>query len=321
MPDQIRAIAANAFTEAIRQPVYAVLVLAVSLLIVINPLFSAYTLDDDNMLLLDLGLSTLFLGGLLLSASTATGVLSREIANRTILTLMSKPLSRTALLAGKYLGVLAALACAEWIWAQFFLLTIRHRVMMRATDVYDIPVILFGLVGFLGAVGFAVRRNFARRRAFSAELARALAIAMPIALLAAFGFDKQWTPQLPLVEFDPQILLALLLLFEGVAILCALAVMVSTRLGEIGTLVFCAALFLLGLTSNYFFGARLDESLPARVAYALVPNLQCLWLADALTQAHPVSLGTIGLATGYSGLYIAGVLALAVALFGTREFG
>ncbi|MFQ5655144.1 MAG: ABC transporter permease, partial [Planctomycetota bacterium] len=86
MMEQIRAVARNTFTESIRQPIFLVLLLLGIGLLAINPALSAYTLGDDNKLLLDLGLSTLLLAGMFLAAFTSTGVLSDEIERRTVLT-------------------------------------------------------------------------------------------------------------------------------------------------------------------------------------------------------------------------------------------
>ena len=89
-------IARNAFLESIRQPIHAVLVCVGLLALLLNVNIAAYTLEDDNKLLIDLGLSTLFLAGLLLAAFTATSVLSREIENKTCLLYTSpSPRDRT----------------------------------------------------------------------------------------------------------------------------------------------------------------------------------------------------------------------------------
>ena len=72
------SIAWNTFLETIRQPIYGVILLATSLMLVMNLGLAMFTLEDDNKLLYVLGLSTLLLSGLFLSAFSASGVLSRE---------------------------------------------------------------------------------------------------------------------------------------------------------------------------------------------------------------------------------------------------
>ena len=78
---QTLSIARNTFVEAIRQPIYFVLILAGSLLQVFNVLLSAYSMDyteeglqvqKDNKLLLDMGLATVLVVCTLLAAFIAT---------------------------------------------------------------------------------------------------------------------------------------------------------------------------------------------------------------------------------------------------------
>jgi ABC-2 type transport system permease protein len=142
------AIARNAFLESIRQPIFAVLLIVGILAMVLNVNLAAFTLEDDNKLLIDLGLSTLFLAGLLLAAFTATGVLTREIENKTVLTVVSKPVPRAAVVAGKYLGVAGAITLAYWVLAVVFLLAVRHRVQagVRMDETFDLPVLVFSLL-------------------------------------------------------------------------------------------------------------------------------------------------------------------------------
>jgi ABC-type transport system involved in multi-copper enzyme maturation permease subunit len=48
-------------------------------------------MSDDNKLLRELGLSTLFLASLFIAIFAASGAVAEEIENKTILTVLSKP--------------------------------------------------------------------------------------------------------------------------------------------------------------------------------------------------------------------------------------
>ena len=137
-------IVTNSFTETIRQPIYGVLLLVTAGLLVLNVGISGYTLDDDNKFLKDLGLSTLLMSGLFLAAFSSAGILSREIENKTVLTVISKPVSRPLFLFSKVAGLAAALAVAFYLLGIVFLLTMRHKVMERSSQDFDLPVIIFG---------------------------------------------------------------------------------------------------------------------------------------------------------------------------------
>ena len=321
MLSAVWSIARNAFTESIRQPVFVVLLLGTQILLALNLSLAAFSFWDDDKLLVDLGLSTMFLAGLFLAAFTATGVFSREIQNQTVLTVISKPVGRAAFVFGKYLGVSGALLVACLIWAAVFLLTVRHQVLIAAWQGYDQPVMVFGLLAFFGSLALALWGNYFYGWVFASSLTAA---ELPLSLLAyllVLCFSKDWHLQSPATDLNGQLLIALLLVFEALAVLCAVALACSVRLGQTMTLALCVAIFFLGLSSDYLFGRHAQDHAAAALAYALFPNLQTFWLADALTQQHPVTAAYVFSATGYGALYVLAALGLAVALFQTREVG
>ena len=322
---QVHTLGCNTFTEALRQPVYAVIVGTGISLLMLNPALSAYTFGEDDKMLLDLGLSTLFLAGIFLCAFTAAGVVTREIENRTALTILSKPVSRPAFLIGKYLGVAAALALAVAIWALVFLMTVRHQVMSTARDSLDGPVWTFGLLALALAVGGAALRNWVAGVPFTNRLIWLLAIGATLAYGLVLLIDRDWGLQSLGTEFQKndgalvQVIAAIGLILEALLILCALAVALSTRFRQATTLVLCLACFLLGLSSEWIL-ARIGSDGPlGQVGAALLPNFQYHWLADALTDGRPVDGAYLGEVSLYTAVYVAAILSIATALFGTRE--
>ena len=352
---QLVNIAHNTFTEAIRQPIFVVLVLVGAAALILNPQLAAYTMEDDNKLLIDLGLSTIFLVSLFLAAFTATGVFSNEIDNKTVLTVVSKPVSRPLFVLGKYLGIALAIAVAYLLLSIVIALTIRHRVMSTASDHVDMPVVIFGVGGALVAVVFATCANYLYNKVFTSTLTVALLISQVIALCLVLVINKHWQIQSPLHEFTAydgqllQVVIGLGLVFQAVMILTGVAVAASTRLGQVMTLLICVGVFMLGLASNslsQLVNAKLSipvdtsyyESLAvifhadlaiyqklvyaaAKFIYMLAPNLQFFWPADAITQDKPITAGLFMLVSGYAALQVTAILALAIALFQNREVG
>lgn len=323
------AIARNACVESLRQPVFVVLLLGGILALVLNVNLAAFTLDSDDKLLVDLGLSTLFLTGLLLAACTATGVLSKEIDEKTVLTVVSKPVARPTLVVGKYLGVAAALAVGYWPLAATFLLTVRHRVQasVRMEDVFDMPVIVFGLLfGGLALAGAGLA-NYLWRWPFPSIFATSLAAGLSVALGLVWCIRRDWSLQSPSIEWNGQLMIALGLVFEAVLVLAAVAIAASTRLGQVLTLMTCLGVFLVGLVSEYFLGTAIGGGNTGWLRtllwplYVAVPNLQFFWLADALTQGHPIPGGHFGTVTLYAACVVGGILSLAVLLFQRRDVG
>jgi ABC-type transport system involved in multi-copper enzyme maturation permease subunit len=324
-------IARNAFLESIRRPVFGVLLLAGLLAMVLNVSLAAFTLDDDNKILVDLGLSTLFLCGLLLAACTATTVLTREIENRTVLTVVSKPVPRPAVVLGKYLGVVAALTVGFWTLTVAFLLTLRHRVP-SGTDQegdFDMPVLVLGFLAVVVAVVMAGATNYLHGRPFSSTFVIGLVATASAAIIGVACLDRHWRVQNPLREWDAQVMIAVALVFEAVLLLAAVAIAASTRLGNVMTVLVCGGVFLAGLVSEYFLGSLLARETAAPTwarwlawpLYAAIPNMQFFWTADALTQGHALTMTHLAHVSLYMVAMSAAFIGLAVALFQSRDVG
>lgn len=318
---QLLTISRNTFTESIRQPIFAVLVFVAVLGLVLNPLVSAYTMGDDNKLLIDLGLSTLFVAGLFMAAFTAAGVLNREIENKTVLTVISKPVSRPLFVLGKYLGTTAALTLGLWSLSLIFLLTVRHKVATASYDPFDTPVLTFGILALLAALIVATVGNYFFQWVFSSSFVICFAVFETIAWVLVMLIDKHWQFQSPLTDIDGQLLLGMVLLFQAILIIAAVAIAASTRLGQVMTLVICFVVFGLGLINDPLLGERMQRSGWAELFYRLVPNIQFLWPADALTQGNDFTLGYVAMVSAYTAFIIGAILSLAVLLFQTREVG
>lgn len=264
MLTQILPIARNTFVESVRQPVVFVLVALSGFLQIINTWntgFSmGYSTNDssevtgDNKLLFDIGLSTVFVVGAVLAGFIATAVISKEIEKKTVLTVISKPVSRVALILGKYVGVSAAIMCASITMIAFLLMGIRHGVMSTAGDDLDGPVLLFSGIALFLSIGLAAWCNYFYGWSFSQT---ALMLMLPLfvaAYLAVLFVSKKWAFQSPVVDFKPQVMTACACLLLAILVLSAVAVAASTRLGQVMTIVACLSVFIAALMSNFFLG-------------------------------------------------------------------
>ncbi len=102
----VLAIARNTFREAVRDRIFA-LVAAFGLLllcgaIVVSPL----TVGAQQKMVADFGLASMSVFAVLVVLFVGTGMVHKEIDKRTIVTLLSKPISRFEYLLGKYLGLM-----------------------------------------------------------------------------------------------------------------------------------------------------------------------------------------------------------------------
>ncbi len=281
MISPILSIARNAFIESVRQPVFFLLLMVAGLLQVLNTWISGFTMGrmkvpgevtGDNKMMFDVSLATVFVCGIILAAFIATATISREIENKTILTVVSKPINRYAVILGKYIGVAAAMIVAGAIMVAFLLLGIRHGVLSTAADTVDAPVVLFGVGAIAIAVLIAGAGNFLYEWSFGQTVSLLLLPLIWIAYLGVLLVNEDWELQPITTDLKPQITIACLVLMMALLVMSAVATAASTRLGQVMTVVVCAVIFVAGLLSNYMIGRNVfDNTRVGQIALVYSP--------------------------------------------------
>ena len=328
------SISKNTFVQTIRQPIYGILILITFFILLMSLSLAGWTMgdkfrDSDQKMLENMGLSTLLVSGLLVAAFSASSVLSREIEDKTAMTVISKPVSRATFVLGKFAGVLAAVAVSFYLCSLVFLLTVRHRVVPAKVDPYDWPVIILGLTAFVLVIVTALGGNFFFGWHFVSSGIWGALLLMSIAVGILSFIGKNWqivplgydTPDKIAIHLP--LLVGMALIFMAVIIFVAVAVAASTRLSQVMTLLVCCGVFFAGSMHSYLFGywASSDKGIfAARIAGWIVPKLTYFFPLDALMAKEPnIPAKYVSLAAGYCTLYVAGVLTLGIGLFQRRQ--
>lgn len=328
------SICHNTFIQTIRQPLFGILVLITFGVLVLELPLSGWTMEidyraSDQKMLETLGLSTLLVSGLLLASFSASSVLAREIEDRTALTVISKPVSRTTFVLGKFAGVSAAITVGFYLCGLVFLMTVRHRVMSAASDPYDVPVLTLGLlalgltlaVGILGNVIFGW--HFSSSTIWTGLVLLSLAMAILSFVgkgwqIVPLGYDTLPTAQHNKPAISAELLKQILLIFMAVMIFCGVAIAASTRLGQIMTLMICFGIFLLGSLQPAF--GSMAQDIPAfHLLKWISPNLTYFYGMESIYTDKPVPMVLLGQFALYALCYLGAVLSIGIALFQTRE--
>ncbi len=293
-------------------------------LLVFTMPFSGYTMssnfsETDQTLLRDLGLGTLRISSLLIAAFSAASVLRREIEEKTALIVITKPVTRSIFVIGKFLGVLAAVGLAYYICSLGLLMTVRHKVVIARYDSVDWVVITLGLSAIGLSLLVTMLGNLWFAWPFTSTAVYSGGVFMTAAMVAIGCIGKGWT----LISFGQgipgQLVLQLVVMFMASIVFVALAVAASTRLSQAMTLLVCLTIFLLGSAHPLIIGPWADQSFVGRVAGWLLPNFSQFYPQDDLTLEGKVPLTLVAWAGLYCLLYTGGMLAVAVSIFQTRE--
>jgi ABC-type transport system involved in multi-copper enzyme maturation permease subunit len=94
--------------EAIRQPLFSLLMAIALITLVMNTFLPFFSFGEDFKMLMDCGLATILICGLLLAVWTSSTSIADEIEGKTAMTLLSKPINRRQFIVGKYVGIMSA---------------------------------------------------------------------------------------------------------------------------------------------------------------------------------------------------------------------
>ena len=259
MLTQTLSIARNAFFESIRQPILLVLVLAGMLLLMLSNPLAAFTMEDDQRMLLDIGLATVFTIGILIASFVASNVLGREIENRTALTVVSKPVSRPIFVIGKFIGVALAITISMVLLSLVFVMVEQQAVLQTVRTPIHVPVVVFGTLALLVGTGAAVWCNYFYGFVFSSTWLCVTVPCMFIAYVLVLNFGADFSSQDMSFAFRTEIWKALIAIVVSVLILASISIAISTRVAQLGTLSLTFMIFFLGMMSDAWFGNPIER--------------------------------------------------------------
>ena len=119
---KLKAIALNTFKEAVRNKVFYLLIALGMTTALSSQVISMLTIGDKAKVLKDVGLASIDFFSVLIAVFTGINLVYKEIEKKTIFNILSKPISRSNFIIGKFLGLgLTLLAALVSMAAIFFL--------------------------------------------------------------------------------------------------------------------------------------------------------------------------------------------------------
>ncbi len=119
-PSRIAVLTANTFTDLTRQKILHVLLLF-ALLLIGGSLFTArLSFQEETMVLTDIGLGAMSLFTSLLAILATARLLPQDREDRTVYTILARPVPRFEYILGKLAGVLLVLALSMLLMSAFF---------------------------------------------------------------------------------------------------------------------------------------------------------------------------------------------------------
>src|SRR5688572_8301781 len=98
-------IAWTTYNDTARRPLYYILLAVFALLIFASNFLALFTFSQETGMVREMGMASISLWGFLMFVILSGVVVTQELEDRTAVTLLAKPVTRTAFLLGKYAGL------------------------------------------------------------------------------------------------------------------------------------------------------------------------------------------------------------------------
>jgi Cu-processing system permease protein len=285
------------------RPFYYATLALLAAMIVLSKFITLFTFHQEMNMVREMGITTIaffaFLSTLILSGPLVT----RELEEKTTLTLLAKPLSRSSFLVGKFLGLVLAIAPGIFLLCGTLFLTLWW---MNASTIFGNDALMWNLAHPPeGHTEFPV---MVYKQSFFSELLGCLQ--------AAWTFG--WKTNLILISQG-----GLLSFLQG-AILASICISLSAFFPVLISTSTTAVLFIMGNMSGYMVGSVEAWNSPTFSFFAelithLLPNLGYFNLQTYFNEGRIISNLYLGLTALYAVLYCFAVLLLSCTAFQRRE--
>lgn len=154
---RVATIAVHTFKESVRERVLYNLIVFALLLIAAAILVGVVSVGIEQIIVVNLGLSSISVFGLLMAIFIGIGLVSKEIERRTIHNILSKPVYRAEFIIGKYLGLLLTLLVNTAVMTAGFYLALWYaKRRLELGDLNALGAVYFILLQLAIVVGVAL---------------------------------------------------------------------------------------------------------------------------------------------------------------------
>lgn len=281
-PGRVLAIASNSLLELVRLKVFYFLLLFAFACIGISFFVSNLQIQEQFQVLKDVSLGGMSVFTWLLAVLATAMLLPKDIEDRTLYTILAKPVSRFEYLLGKFLGVVLLLFIAISLMSAFFVIILytREQVAIAETARTTPPEFLQSEVAKL------------RAGAFNVNLVPGILLIYIKAVLCAAvtllisTFASSWIFTI-IVSF-------LIYLIGHIQPVARAAVMESEQLS--------------GLLKSFFW-----------LVAVLIPDLTALSLVDDIIVGNPITWALFSKTAALGGIYIGVYFLVSYVIFGGKE--
>lgn len=147
------ALTSNTFKETIRDRILYTIVFFALLLVASTQLLASLSSGEGDKVVLDSGLAMVHIFGIIITLFMGTQLIAKEMDSKTILVLLSKPLSRRDFIFGKFFGLSLVLLLLVMLMGGvfFFLVDFSWDLFIALAGIYMSVLLLLALALFFSS--------------------------------------------------------------------------------------------------------------------------------------------------------------------------
>ena len=288
-PARIRAIASNTLLELIRLKVFYFLLIFALLLIGSSAFMVKFTFQEQFQVLKDVSLGAMSIFTWLLSVLATAMLLPKDIEDRTLYTILAKPVPRFEYLVGKLCGVLMLLLMSTLVMSAIFVVTLYARQQLAIGETLQ------------GSAGLPPEK-----------------IQELVHDITSQTFTFSLIPGIIIIYIKAALFAALTLFISTYASSSIFTIMVSTAVYFIGHLQSTAREYWLGSAAGLSTAGPLTRIFLALIAL-IFPDLQLFNLVDDIVAGNAIPFGMFLKTSMLGGFYTCIYLLVAYFIFASKE--
>ena len=274
------AIAKNSYVVIMGDPLSLIIHLFIIAAVLMIASLPGFTLGGQLKLVRDQVLALSFICGCLLASVSVVRVIGDDLRKGMIPTIMSRPVSASALLFGKWCGLLAALlvvlisATIVSLWAS--------RLIHREHSVETLGLFVYLGVVLCSLLGTAIH-HYKRGGNYLWQANMVLAILFPVAFLILnfWGYNGASAEYGVLVDW--QTAFAFIYVFMALTIFSSMILFFSVVMDISLLMTFSVFVFFGGLFSEYILGLLVSSSVVRACFSIIIPDWQMFWVTETLS--------------------------------------
>lgn len=305
-------LAVATYQDIVRRPIYYIILLILAAMIFLSQYVTLFSFYQEMNLVREMGMATITFFGFLVTVILSGVIVTDELEDRTAVTLLSKPISRSSFLVGKFFGLILAVLPGVVVLAGVLFVTLW---LMALPAVYGNDGFLWVLAHPEAGSGSplpVLQQSWSDQGGNSgavwSETKGSLAVCWRYFILTNGGVVLQGA----------------VLSYCQIVVLAAVGVSLAAFCPVVVSAAATALLFVLGNISSYMLAAIERWQIGAvsavgRALYYLVPNLGYFNLQTFYGEGRMFSLRYLGFATVYAATYSVAVFLVSCAAFRRRE--